>query len=289
MSRTFDESKVKRDGQGQFAEKAGGGSWLRAAADQLDPQRRALAPRAGELPRGATSLAGLAGAFADKEPTAAELEQAKAYLNRAGGFDDPGTGMHVWLPETPEWADRVWGIAYTDGKLIGTWHIRSEDGRRVVGTAERHYLPDGSVQHELFELTDRKARGGGLAARWNHRVEAMYRANGVDKITLTANMDVGGYAWAKQGYSFADISEMQELVGKIQKFHRERPDLFAFPDDVKDLAARATQAHWDAGTAPTPLELAMIGWAEGLDAGHETAWPGKDFMRHQKWEAVKHL
>lgn len=68
-------------------------------------------------------------------------------------------------------------------------------------------LPDGTlktefiVRHELFDLPS-SIKGGGLAAEVTRSSLAEYDKLGADAIALSANIDVGGYAWASYGYGW---------------------------------------------------------------------------------------
>lgn len=62
--------------------------------------------------------------------------------------------------------------------------------------------PGRYVHHDLFSVVG-NAQGEGFAARVNARAEDYYRAAGFEKITLMADIDVGKYAWARQGYDVA--------------------------------------------------------------------------------------
>jgi hypothetical protein len=195
-----------------------------------------------------------------------------------------------------------------------------------VGEFVRLYQVDSSdnlyVQHDYLEL-DSSVRGGGFASRWNRQMEAFYRANGVDRIQLHADITVGGYAWAKQGYQFAtdddlgDVAErfrarldtLDTLRQDLEEYETARADLLArgdqagadrldrmYQDDPSPDAARAeiaaiervleyaTPDDYEEGTAPTPLDFAMVGWVPGAET-----WPGKQQMVGSDWYGVKYL
>jgi hypothetical protein len=57
--------------------------------------------------------------------------------------------------------------------------------------------------HGLLQL-DPDVQGQGFAEEFNANLEEWYRASGVTRIELTADIDVGGYAWARKGYDFRD-------------------------------------------------------------------------------------
>lgn len=68
------------------------------------------------------------------------------------------------------------------------------------------------VEHDYFEL-DEKYKGGGHAIRMLQASLAAYDRLGVNEIRVHANLDMGGYVWARNGFRANDPS-MQRLVFK---------------------------------------------------------------------------
>jgi hypothetical protein len=269
---------------------------------------RASRARRGELPGGAANVSELLalskGGAADYNE-AGPRQQLQHYLARATNYRDPETGMQA----------KVRGVGFGEnnrGAMMVTYDIVDAQGR-TVGEAQRIWKtgPGGvQVKHQYLNLTKR-VQGGGFAARWNRQVEDVYRANGVKEVVLDANVDVGGYAWAKQGYDFETAEAMISLKAQVSNRLRGRRrtsnylDDYVYPNrEVADmrtvadappltpqqqarldqLKERSTLEDWEAGTAPTPLEWAMWGWTPGA-----TDWPGKRFMLGTSWQGIKEL
>lgn len=62
------------------------------------------------------------------------------------------------------------------------------------------------VDHELFQL-DRQLQGKGVSRQVFKALYEQYRVAGVERIELYANIDVGGYAWARYGFCVRDRNE----------------------------------------------------------------------------------
>lgn len=137
---------------------------------------------------------------------------------------------------------------------------------RTIKSADR-----AEVHHDVLEL-DRGIQGQGFATRFNAHAEESYRGYGIRRITLRANQDVGGYAWARSGYDFADMNGRANVVNRA----RDRAS--------HDVASRATIETVIARNDFLPIDLAMIGHTPGA-----TTWPGKEIMLGSTWEAVKEL
>ena len=101
-------------------------------------------------------------------------------------------------------------------------------------------MPDGNqkseliVRHEIFDLPN-SIKGGGLAAEVTRSSLAEYDELGVDAITLSANIDVGGYAWASYGYGWdTEKYKLKKTSGEwLKATSRLLPQVF-----------RRSSTHW---------------------------------------------
>lgn len=220
-------------------------------------------------------------------------------------FTDHQTGLRVHLSRTnvssPE-KGRVSfsikdGSGKTKGKATRIWST-DEDGKLQV---EHHYM-----------VLDSDVQGAGFATRWSAHVEQFYRDHGVVKIRLWADIDVGGYAWAKAGYDWNNFDAMDSVYNDIQTMIEDSDEMVtmrelattplhraALAQLIKDrgepftpeeraklvaLRERMTREQWDRGNAPTPLEIAMAGWSPGAKT-----WAGKTVMKASSFEGVRWL
>lgn len=69
----------------------------------------------------------------------------------------------------------------------------------------------GSVEHDLFVL-DTSLQGTGISKKTFQSLYKQYNAAGITKIDVHANINVGGYTWAKYGF---------EPVGDAESLYRE--------------------------------------------------------------------
>ena len=158
---------------------------------------------------------------------------------------------------------------------------------QVVGEFTRYIMNvDGAlvVTHELLDI-ENPHRGHGLADRFNARAVAAYQEMGVDRIILSAELEVGPYAWARQGFRLDaadDVERMDSLNYLIATGERnERPK----GDDRKDLDT--LQNASDNGEDVQPIDLAAIGEARAKAADpNATTWWGKEALLGQSWKGV---
>lgn len=151
--------------------------------------------------------------------------------------------------------------------------INDRDGN-PVGEATRTILrpEQRTVRHDGMGI-EPGFQGQGFATRFNARVEESYRAHGIERIELNANIDVGGYAWARAGYDFRDDGARSMALVHVAK----QADRYS--QAIRDEVNRMIRDN-----NATPIELAMIGWTPGA-----TSWPGKEMMLGSTWDAVKKL
>jgi hypothetical protein len=276
------ERQHPRDGQGQFAEKRAGK--VAAVAEAL-PARRNKATRHAAQERAARTehVPGPDRPRAAATPGARQAIEAgdkaklKSHLQRTTGFTDEQTGMRAVVHKVQTGDEEsTWGgvVKGEPGKARVEYDILDRDGRKV-GYAHRTWNlnePGGAaVYHTDFQLAPH-VRGGGFAKRWNARVEDEYRASGVQRIKTNASGEGGGYAWARQGYQFADQRERAALgraaVAKMEGLIAAHTGDFTVADLQK---ARALAA----GTSATPAQWADLG--------------GKRLMAGLSWQGVKPL
>lgn len=273
-------------------------------ADLPEAKDPAQLAEAGELPGDASTLGDTLVARLGNVVAPAEQEQVRGYLtSRLGEFVDAKSGITATPGE----------VAFRDGRTT-MYFTLTRDGEKV-GVAKRRILVnpltvEPYVINEALEL-DPSVQGAGFAARFNRRTEQFLAANGINHVRLTADNDVGGYAWARDGYDFADVWQAEDMGGQLRGYLAD--DRSAGWDAITRAEAQDLAERGEAGVAefnrlmssgtinardaeeharefvPTPLEYAMLGWTPGSGAGKAAMWPGKEFMLGREWNGSKHL
>lgn len=152
-----------------------------------------------------------------------------------------------------------------------------------VGELKRIFdFETGTVTHDIFML-DEAWQGRGLAAAQGALAEDLYRARGMGSIRLQANIDVGGYTWARMGYdwdlesAFFDPAEF--VAHRLDYLEKLTEGLVSRSEELAQI--RALRDAVAAGQLPTPLELARVG------AG--TSDIGRRALLGSNWYGVKVL
>jgi len=135
--------------------------------------------------------------FGPADTSIGELNVGDYYAN----YDDKVT--KVVGPTTGEGTpvDDGSGVKYVDSRRSPP-RLWSRDEEKV-GTIQRDFHTDDNgdlvVEHTLAEL-GRKYQGLGFMSHFNDHMENVYRQQGVKRIKVHAALDVGGYAWAREGF-----------------------------------------------------------------------------------------
>ncbi|TDC42084.1 phage minor capsid protein [Micromonospora sp. KC213] len=185
---------------------------------------------------------------------------------------------------------------------------------RQVGTVMRGFYRDEAgdlvAVHAYLQL-DPSTRGKGFATEFNGRLETWYRSQGISRIEVHANIDVGGYTWASHGYDFADEESAESVLDRLRFI------IDMVEDEVTDLREEAEQADDDEaarlGARADALDAQLVEAAAILDradtapfgsdaypsayeisqCGRSAAtgneWIGKRAMLGSDWQGVKWL
>jgi hypothetical protein len=258
----FDESKHPRRPDGKFGSGGGGGD---------DPAVPAI----------------LQGLFtADVYPQSDEVASAYQDVLTRGGVLEPGEKLNYNSitfrgPNDPGGVWRGFSLEIVDSH-----------GRRVL-KADRAIRTDDdgklTVEHELLKVR-RKYQGEGRATKLNAAMEDVYRANGVDHLTTHADIDVGGYTWARAGWDFDPEMEGQNGTYMNMLFDAVIRNPRLLVSRPLSPAEFSTVRRWrEAFTGPaedwpTPLEISRFGWREGVET-----WPGKQMLLGSSWYGRRNL
>lgn len=162
--------------------------------------------------------------------------------------------------------------------------VYNKDGQKVgIVVRGLHAGQDGARVHNAEMLLSPKYQGQGFASEFTKQTEARLKAAGVKEASLRANQDVGGYAWARKGFDWADPGEGQKKVGDLASWYKGQPH--PDPAVTKEIAALAARAKDPASAQfPAPFDLSRVGYQPGA-----STWPGKEFLLGTGWDGVKTL
>lgn len=188
---------------------------------------------------------------------------------------------------------------FVDTYIGGT--INRKDGLKV-GYFKRHFYTDDDgklvANHEELFL-DPQYQGRGLADRFNSHAISKYQKYGVDRIELEAAADVGGYAWARQGFRLkTDVVHGVENDEYRRDFLNRQLDRTEVKFRIPVLREHARQLQREvaglrqaikAGEDVQPIHLASIGegyaryTARDVDGREYETWPGKELLLGTQW------
>lgn len=317
----FEETKHKRDGGGKFAKKAGGGvpsvdvpaapksktptepkapraARAKTAAKKAPKADAPAAPAAapGTTAKTKTAAGGVSSLLRPSGSKAAARKNPKATAAAAAAMNGTFGGVEV----------RVEKATQSAGKTHVLASLYDAEGNKVGKTERTFHRGNGDdpdalwVSHDLLAL-EKDQQGAGFAQEWNAHTEKWYKESGVSHIRLEANIDVGGYAWARQGYDFADKATAEKMrdraAGILDALTFELD--FATPGTpphdralaraagAKELLDQFNNNEYGSPGYPTPFDVANAGRQPGQ--GRADQWFGKLALLNSKWDGVKWL
>lgn len=184
--------------------------------------------------------------------------------------------------------------ASTLSKLtVAVRYSRPDDYKKASVALHRQIYPSERKVHNWQFSVAKDLQGHGIGAKMTAALEDLWRSEGIETVTVGANADVGGYAWARLGFEFKDPAQAAEFVSDAQKQITKYAPIWAkkvSPEYVEDVKAQvqALQERLDAGDTILPAEIAMLGYREGLD-DPPFYWLGKRVLLGTSWDGVKDI
>ncbi|MCR5658961.1 MAG: hypothetical protein K6G25_06510 [Bacteroidales bacterium] len=133
------------------------------------------------------------------------------------------------------------------------------------------------VEHSTFSIP-KSMQGGGFSRSILSAFYDQYKRMGIDRIDLYANMNVGGYAWARYGMSITNGKEGLDALLSIQSIGRK--DKFS---EARGIIDSFYETHEE--TTPFPMNL-LTGhpWSKDLLLGSD--WYGFLNLNSKKQVAI---
>ena len=202
-------------------------------------------------------------------------------------------------------------------KAIGRIYPGDDLDADPVGEVERGFYRDRNgalVAVHAYLRLNREQRGLGFAGAFNAALEVWYREQGIERIEVHANIDVGGYTWAAQGFEFVDEedaddildlvrakvhdfnaliedyeAEAEEATGDERRSLRRRIELMeAQVADAEELLEQTSLSAFGSDEYPSSYEISQVGRMH--DTGDQgIPWIGKAAMLGSDWHGVKWL
>lgn len=226
-------------------------------------------------------------------------DELKAKLNEA--YTRFVSNVNKALPEGFS-AELAYDPVISSGGQLDTKIYFYKDGRQV-GFADRKFglenifgIKRARVYHAYFTL-DSNIQGSGLNKAFLSESMKLYKEMGLDAVRVTANINVGGFTWARSGFNWLTPSTMQNIFAlgesKLESIRRRK-----FPrigdeewgnlvEEFRAMKARATAENFANGTAPTAAELASLGWNSTIPSGRDSMWLGKAILLGEMWDGVQ--
>lgn len=186
-------------------------------------------------------------------------------------------------------------VEVSPGRLEFTANVFDADGR-YAGFVQRVFYRGSSIEdvdgetlwayHKYLKL-EKHVQGQGFAQAWNNTLEHWYRESGLKYIKLTANIDVGGYTWARAGYDWADAVGPERISVNLEELIRSGQFDTRQVEQALDMMRRLRSIPYGTENFPTAYEVSQLGRRPGM--GRRDSWIGKAAMLGSTWRGIKWL
>jgi len=201
----------------------------------------------------------------------------------------------IWNNAQPMRTELHGFINGSDGEKIGYWE-------RVV------YFPEDGPARANYRYLQiyNEYQGKGLGRDVIKFFDKAMSKWGVESVEIKANMDVGGYAWAKSGYDWDREMGSQSDDGNGGKFDPDEEweeqqdtlrgniefaaETWGDPDGSINAMIGRLKQPYNTETYPTPFEVAALGSDNShIDPEGKAMWVGKRAMLDSSWYGTRKL
>ncbi|KKK58384.1 hypothetical protein LCGC14_3044980, partial [marine sediment metagenome] len=168
----------------------------------------------------------------------------------------------AWTTEVTE--AEITRVTVEDDRIELAVKLTDPETNSHLGTMVRTFHKSGGVHHDMFAL-NRNVQGQGIALAVNRQAEESYREMGFSGISLQADISIGKYAWAQQGYNFLDESEQDSAWESLIRFAWETREADIQRDNAQERYEEEVRA------IPSSME-------------DETEEERVEAREHAKWE-----
>jgi len=176
--------------------------------------------------------------------------------------------------------------ACSDGEvvIVNGFFKNRDTGRRAGQFYRELKVRRGEIfiHHNNFHVTP-ALRSLGWGRKWFTECERRYQEFGIAAISIEAGSDVGGYVWAREGFSLTDSGQgdfWHDIQKRLRCLHGG-----GFIDE-------RTLRRWERGIANrrinTVQDVMCLGrWRRWIDEEGYWCWPGKLLLIGSCWDGFK--
>jgi len=219
------------------------------------------------------------------------------YKVAVSGIQLTSDEKNIWDKTEPMKALINGDLYDTSGNKMGYWE-------RAI------YFPENepaSAEYQYFKVYDRW-QDHGIGRNAIKFFDKAMKKWGVETITVDANMDIGGYAWAKSGYDWdtrmfvrGSLPEEAEESAVLDRWNTQQLDIcrnlraaknkLGDPDGSVERMIARLKMPYDAQTYPTPFEVANVGHSNATvpPDSSPSMWVGKQAMLKSSWYGIRKL
>ena len=205
------------------------------------------------------------------------------YANTGAGTDELKEFFaRAWTTEVTR-AD-ITRVTVTEDNIELSVELRDPETDAPIGNMLRTFSKGGEVHHDMFTI-NQSVQGQGIGLAVNRQAEEAYREMGFYGISLSADIRVGKYAWAQQGYDFVDDREQSTAWEKLIEFQWENGGYDRWAEDESDRVEDAHTEEWGEAETGEEREEADARRDAGMkEITDQANYPPDDFVEERREE-----
>lgn len=198
------------------------------------------------------------------------------FATNAYEITDPETGFHTKITDISSYNDRL--------EVQG--HVYDPDGNDIGDFSRSIYAYGDTIEihHDSFSIQE-VYEGLGFGSTFYQNAENVYLGQGIDKVTVFANISVGGYAWARMGFDFDNSERLQSKQSVAKSVWESSWKMFK-SNDTDPMPVMPTFTHaWELAAMKSPWDSHFPAYTDNPKC--DTF--GKRMLLGKSWEGVKYI
>lgn len=198
------------------------------------------------------------------------------FATNAYEITDPETGFYT----------KIVSISSNYDRLEVNGHVRDPDGNDI-GDFKRSIYAYGNtleVHHDSFSIQE-VYEGLGFGSTFYQNAENVYLGQGIDKVTVYANISVGGYAWARMGFDFEKPEELRSKQTMAKDAWKSSWNRFK-SNDTDPMPVMPTFTHaWELAAMKSPWDSHFPRYTDNPKSNTF----GKYVLLGKSWDGIKYI
>lgn len=194
------------------------------------------------------------------------FDDDSAYNNAMSGFNllDFDKDMTAYESRGISWKKKILEHNDYTGSVMFTYAGVDKEGKEIILQRTFSNRNLKLVKHSYFEIPE-SMQGQGFSKEVFQSLYKQYQNAGIERIEVQANLDVGGYTWAKYGFAGKSKEKLKDVISRAN-FRLQGDDLKHFNNWMAKCEKTGVYAMWEIPDFPYGKRLLLgTDWSGYLD------------------------